>query len=340
MATTIKQVADRAGVSIATVSRFLTGAAPVSGDAGKRIRAAVEELQYVPHEGARSLIRRRSGAVGVLLPDLHGEFFSELIRGIDRAARAHGLHLIVSSSNTDRRDFAASVAATRGRVDGLIVDLPDAPNETLRRSVPDTVPVVLIGAAEGAYDSLVVDNYGGARAMTEHLIEQGRRRIAFVAGPPRNFDSAERLRGHRDALAAAGIRHEPSLVLPGDFGEESGFVAAQKALEMKNRPDAIFAGNDSMAIGALAALQDADVEIPREIAVGGFDDIRLARYIAPSLTTVRVSIDALGQRAMERLCGLLGGTQDRVRRRETLPTELVIRRSTDDADGRTGSGRA
>lgn len=327
---TIREVASAAGVSVATVSRVLNGKGPVREVTSRRVQAAADRLRYVPHIGARSLITRQTKAIGVLLPDLFGEFFSEAIRGMDRTARGAGYQLLVSGSHGDRTQAEAALRAMRGRVDGLVVMSPNVDGPTLSANLPEGWPVMLLNCAVdgAAFDSINIDNEGGAAAMVEHLAALGHRRIAHVTGPIDNWDARERLRGYRRAVLSAGGEYTRELEVPGDFTEESGYQAARFVLGMHPRPTAIFAANDSMAIGLLSAFQETGVRVPGDIAVGGFDDIPIARFMTPPLTSVSVSIADLGARAMERLLAALENGHRHVPRHETLPTRLVARRSS------------
>jgi LacI family transcriptional regulator len=181
-------------------------------------------------------------------------------------------------------------------------------------------------ATEGdACDAIAVDNHAGAKAMVEHLAARGCRRIALIGGPANNFDAQERLRGYREALAER-LPGTPGLVVDGDFSEEAGYRAGQVLLGLAPRPDAIFAANDMMAIGCLFALNEAGVSVPGDIALAGFDDIPIARFVTPPLTTVRVRIADMGQRATDVLLHALKG--DKAAEAITLPVELVAREST------------
>ncbi|MDQ3696798.1 MAG: LacI family transcriptional regulator [Gemmatimonadota bacterium] len=326
---TIKEVARAAGVSVATVSRVLNDSGPVNPDTRSRVQAAAGSLRYIPHGGARSLITSRTNTLGVLLPDLYGEFFSEVIRGIDLTAKRNGYHLLVSCAHDDRSEIEAALRAMRGRVDGLIVMSPDIDAASLVANLPDSQPVVLLNCAatDGAVDSLTIDNVGGARMMVRHLIGHGCRRVAIIGGAERNLDARERLRGYRAALREAGIARDPTLELPGDFTEASGFDAARRLVRLHPRPTAIFAANDSMAIGALSALREAGVRVPEDVAVAGFDDIPIARYMSPPLSSVHVPIAELGEHAMRKLLAALGNRNGHARRQEMLATTLVIRDS-------------
>lgn len=328
-AATIKDVAREARVSVATVSRVFNGKGPVRVDTRDRVLAAAAALRYVPHGGARSLITNRTSTVGVVLPDLYGEFFSELIRGLDLAARRGGYHLLVSGSHSDRDELEAALRALRGRVDGLILMSPDLDAATLRANLPDDLPVVLLNCrvAGHRFDTLSVGNVGGAAAMVGHLAGLGHRRIAFVRGAAGNNDAAERLRGFRRAVRRLGLPAAAELELAGDFSEESGYRAGPLVLALDPRPDAVFAANDSMAIGLLAALREAGEEVPEGIALAGFDDIPIARFLTPALTTVRVDIARLGARAFERLAAALDPKGSPPGGSEVVPTQVVVRAS-------------
>ncbi len=327
---TIKDVAREAGVSVASVSRALNGGRGVTAETSRRIHEVAQQLRYVPHAAARMLITRRTNTVGALLPDLHGEFFSELIRGIDLAARAHDLHLLVSSSHDDAAAAATALRAMQGRVDGLLLMSPHADAAFLQQNLPRGLPTVLMntGLADDDYCGLSVDNDGGARLMVEHLLALGRRRIVFLQGPPGNRDARQREQGYRESLARLAPDIPVSLVR-GDFSEESGYHAGQQVLALRLRPDAVFAANDMMAIGCLAALREAGVQVPEVIAVSGFDDVPMARYVTPPLTTIQVHIAELGGQAMNWLGDQIDHPQDEVTdRHRHVTAELVVRASS------------
>jgi len=328
MGVTIKDVARAAGVSVASVSRALNGHENVTDVTRKRIVEVAARLRYMPNDAARSLITRRTHTIGAILPDLHGEFFSELIRGIDLAARTRGLHLLVSSSHGDADEAAAALRSMQGRVDGLLIMSPHADAGLLEANLPDSLPAVIMNASAGhsRYSTLSIDNHGGALAMTHHLIACGHRRIAFIAGPKGNLDADERLRGYHDALAAAGLAHE-AMVLAGEFTEESGYAAGHELYDCAQRPDAVFAANDMMAIGCLFALTERDLVIPIDIAIAGFDDIPIARYVTPPLTTVRVRIADLGRSALIRLVAEMEAAGSSAAAPQILPCEIVVRTS-------------
>ena len=326
---TIKDVAREAGVSVATVSRVFNASGPVSVETRLRIREVATRLQYSPHAGARSLITSKTSTIGVLLPDLYGEFFSEVIRGMDQTAQRRGYHLLVSSSHDAKDEIEAALLAMRGRVDGVIAMSPHLDAPSLVANVPPSLPVVLLNCAvEGdGYDALSIDNRQGAYAMVRHLAGLGHRSIAIICGAAGNYDASERLEGYRDSVRDLGLEHRSQWEIPGDFTETSGYRAISTLLALPERPTAIFAANDSMAIGALSALREAGVRVPDDMAVTGFDDIPLARYMSPPLSSVHVAIAELGMRGVETLVDAIDCKNTHTRRHYRLPTTLVIRRS-------------
>ncbi|MBU1674957.1 LacI family transcriptional regulator, partial [bacterium] len=225
---TIRDVARIAGVSIATVSRVFNGNAAVNEDKAQRVWTAASELDYWPNGAARSLTTSRSNTLGVLLPDLYGEFFSEVIRGIDQLARHEKYQTLISSSHANVEDVLTATRAMRGRIDGLIMMAPDNLTVEIIAKIRDHLPVILVNppfAVDGC-SSVSIASFSGARAAVAHLVGLGHREIAMVAGPAGNVDADERLRGYRRGLAEAGIEPRDELVVQGDFRESSGYLAA------------------------------------------------------------------------------------------------------------------
>jgi LacI family transcriptional regulator len=323
---TIHDVAASAGVSVATVSRVINGKEVVRADTSRRVRDAANALRYTPNLAARSLSIQQTQTIGVVLPDVHGEFFSEVIRGVDVAARAAQYHIVLSGSHSDPVEMLSVLAAMRGRVDGLIVMAPDFPRPSLREQLRGKIPLVLLNSTDGEHDAITIDNFGGARTMMRHLAALGHRHIAFVKGPSTNADARERLRGYRQSVKAGG--GDRGVELEGDFGEASGYEAAQRLLANRAKgPTAIFAANDSMAVGVLAALAEQGIAVPREMTVVGFDDIPIAHYVAPPLTTIAVDTAELGRRAFLLVREALGKARH-TPRQEKIPTRLVVRKSS------------
>jgi len=329
VSTTIKEVARKAGVSIATVSRVLNNVGAVDERTRVLVSKAVVDLRYVPNPIGRGLSRQKTEAIGLLLPDLFGEFFSEVIRGADQTAQLNRHHLVVSSSHNNREEIAAAVRMMLGRVDGLVIMSPHIDAHTLRENIPQHLPVILINArVEGDdYDSLNVDNFAGSTAMVQHLLSHGHRRIALIKGSEDNLDALERLRGYRHALTAGGGDRRPEYEIAGNFTEASGYDAVRKILQLEPRPTAIFACNDTTAIGAMSALREAGVRVPDEVAVAGFDDIPISSYLTPSLSTVHVSINRVGVLAVETLLRALGKRNTHRKEHRMIPTSLALRES-------------
>jgi|YNPNPStandDraft_1061719.scaffolds.fasta_scaffold07758_2 LacI family transcriptional regulator len=327
---TIADVARQAGVSIATVSRVLNGASIVSEETASRVRAAIADLHYAPRAAARGLASRRTHTIGLLLPEISGHFFPPLLRGIEAGARENGYSLLIYSTQdrTASRDLPYRPLGEHN-TDGLLVftdSLDDAeltrlhkigfPMVLLYRSAPDSLPIPCVA----------FENRAGARALVDHLIEvHGHRRIAFLRGPTGNEDSLWRELGYRDSLQAHGLPCDPALVAAGGYDEEEAASAVAGWLTDGQVMDAIFAGDDEAASGAIAALQRAGRRVPDDVAVVGFDDLVISRHLNPPLTTVRAPIEQTGRVAVEQLVRLIRtGTADPL---VLLPTELVIRRS-------------
>jgi LacI family transcriptional regulator len=306
----------------------LNDAARVTDETRDRVRSVVDRMGYAPHGGARSLITRRTRTLGVLLPELYGEFFSEFIRGIDETAKKHGFLTLITSARREAHEISAAVSNMRGRVDGFLAVSPSVAARATLAEVADRYPTVLVGAGSdvGAFAALSVNNFQGAATMMKHLLSLGHRRIVFLRGPTGQVDGGERLHAVREV---ANWYDDCELrELQGEFRMDTAYDAVSALLQGGDRPDAIFAANDTMAIGAIAAVRDADLRVPDDIAVTGFDDTPVTRFLSPPLTTVRMPIFALGERAAMRLIETMrsGGTAVPAHH-EVLPAQLVIRSS-------------
>src|SRR5690349_16791722 len=226
---TIRDVARRAQLSVATVSRALNGFENVSEDARLRIADAVKELGYIPHAGARSLSLARNNAIGVVLPDLHGEFFSEIVRGMDREASRRGYLLLLSNLHAGGEQAANALRAMRGRVDGLVVMAPHLAGDQLSGALPKGLPSILINTRDpsGQYPAIHLDNAAGVRAVVDHLAALGRKRLVHIAGPADNIDAQEREAAFRTAVEVHGL---DGRVMAGNFEMESGEAAIRELL--------------------------------------------------------------------------------------------------------------
>ncbi len=326
MAVTMREVAQQAGVSVATVSRVLNASGPVGEETRQRILETAGRLRYVPNGTARNLTTSTTETVGVLLPDLYGDFYSEVIRGVEGAVRAARYHTLLASVHDGPGELVRGLRTLVGRVDGLVVMSPDIEADVLRANLPASLPVVVLGGEVAGHGSVDIDDAAGAAAMTRHLAGLGHRRIALVSGPAPNADARARRDGHRQALAEAGLAPDPALELAGDFTEASGYAATAAFLALSPRPTALFAANDAMAIGALRGLREAGLDVPGDVALAGFDDVPVARFVTPALTTVHVPIDEMGARAVASVLGAVRDP-DSVPSALTLPTRLVVRES-------------
>jgi LacI family transcriptional regulator len=328
----VYEVAQHAGVSTATVSRVLAGYERVLPGTRDKVLAAVTELGYVPSGAARDLAARRTGVLGLCFPDLDSDegdaayWYDEVIRGMERAARRGGYAMLIAASH--RRDDSGLVLSIAGRCDGLVVLARTAPLAMIEH-VATRIPVVLLAAGESggrpdrAIDHLAVANETGAYQVTEHLADtHGHRDICFIAGPPDSPDSASRLAGFR--RATAGL--DQALVHYGDFTTAGGRRVAERILAAGPVPRAVVCANDQTAIGVMAALQQAGLSVPGDVAVTGFDGIRLGRHLRPSLTTVVQPMAALGDTAVAMLSDRIGGAE-LPRRTVELPVRLELRDS-------------
>jgi LacI family transcriptional regulator len=326
---TIREVAKAAGVSVATASRALNGLTNVTPATREKIENAATRLDYVPHSGARSLTRQRTDTIGVILPDLFGEFFSEIIRGIDKVVHGAGKNLLLGNMHGSPDETVQAIRAMRGRVDGLLVMPPNSRADSIAGTGATGLPTVLLNArsSRGGPPYVTVDNYAGARLVTEHLIERGARRIAHIAGPESNRDAAERQRGFCDVIRKRLGVQEPR-ILPGTFKEDAGRAAARYLLAENMPFDAVFAGNDMMAVDLMAELREAGIVIGRDLLVAGFDDIPLARYVSPQLTTAHSDITRLGSIGARMVLRILDGEDLGDEGGLTIVPTLAIRAST------------
>ncbi len=327
-AVTIRDVARLAGFSVASVSRVLNESGKVTDETRESVMKAVNALGYSPNIAARSLSTARSQAIGVVLPDMHGEFFSELVRGIDRAASESGYLLLLSNIHADPAMADHALAAMRGRVDGVIVMAPQLAETERERALPRGMPAVLINSpGNQGHHALRIDNAGGVKAMVGHLLDSGRRTIVHFGGARQNFDAFERQQAYREAMAELAPEL-PVRVLEGTFDEASGAALAQRLIDEGLPVDAILAGNDMMALGALFTLRNAGVSVPEQVAVAGFDDVPLAHFL--DLSTVSVDIVGLGTRAVELLLETMNAATQPPRTELSI-TRLILRASTQKA---------
>ncbi|MEY9893918.1 DNA-binding LacI/PurR family transcriptional regulator [Catenulispora sp. MAP12-49] len=334
--TTMRHVADRAGVSYQTVSRVINDAGGVAPETRERVLAAMRELNYRPSLAARALARARTDTIGLVLPfpvevTFANAHFVQTVGGVDRVAAENDFSVLISSPDAEDLELSAHRRLVRRRaVDGVIVEAGMG-DEGIGLLVEAGYPVVAIGHVALAVPSVRPDDESGAYGATQHLLALGHRRIALIAGGsptnPTNLAQRARLRGCRRAAADAGVPLEEDLIAAGEFSLESGHRAAQTLFDRPDPPTAVLAFNDAMAIGAMRLLRERGISVPREVSVVGFDDTPTAALLTPSLTTVRIFSSELGQRAARTLIGMLRGTKV-APVPAVLPSQLVVREST------------
>jgi DNA-binding LacI/PurR family transcriptional regulator len=333
---TSQDVAKRAGVSRTTVSFVLNEVkeANISEETRQRVLAAAHELQYVPDATAQALASGRTRTLGMLFrTHPHGVAdlpHMQILQGLMSVASQSGVRLLVDI--VDEHDPAATyVSLSRNkRIDGLILSDPRVDDRALYDLLHDGFPIVLLGRLPGVeVASVEFDNRGGARAAVDHLVSQGHQRIGFIGYAAVSFTGvSERLRGYRDALAAAGIAFAEQLVCFGDFNDAgAGFAAATRLLALPTPPTAIFVSSDVLAFATLTAIHQQGLRIPDDIAVVGFDDNPLSRYAYPPLTSVYLPFEEMGRRAGELLLDLLVHP-DEPKREILLDGQLIVRTSS------------
>jgi LacI family transcriptional regulator len=332
---TMSDVAKRANVSLATVSRVINGNYPVAGPTRERVLLAVRDLGYVFNAHARALTTATTGVVGVIVHDPSDPYFGEIIRGVQEIADEHGRFVVLCNSMRDPAREISSIEMLRSqRVDAVILaggyiedddyllllaeQARGLRAQGARLALCGQVPMHPVRA-----DAVVPQNAHGAHAITTELLRMGHRRIAHLEGPPRFSTTRERRRGYEGALEAFGVEVDPALVLSGDFTRDGGLRACSELLDSGAEFTAIFAANDMAAVGALAALREHGLSVPGDVSLVGYDDIPFSRDVTPALTTVRVPMVELGRQAM-RLALAPAEDEERVLR---LPTEPVVRGS-------------
>ena len=327
---TIRDVARKANVSVATVSRYINRNAPVSPEAAGRLDKVMIELRYVPHAAARHLASRKTRVIGLLLNNLHNDFFVPLLNGIEAVVRSKDYNLIVATYHASSRNKTPPPIGPHN-TDGLLVFSDGLVDDDLANLNASGFPMVLVHRTPPPslkIPSVTVENVEITHKLVEHLIQvHGKRRIMYLRGPVNQEDSLRRETGYKSALAANGIPFDEDLILNGEFERDIAYQVLHDFLGNGRRVafDAIFAGDDDAAIGVLKALHEHDCKVPEDIAVIGFDDLGFASFLNPPLTTVRAPTESVGRIATERLFGLLENQpSDEVM---ILPTEIIFRRS-------------
>jgi len=332
---TLKDVARLAGVSPATASMALSGSPRVSEATRAAVRDAAARLGYVPHAAGRALRSQRVGAIAVVLPHSSEHVFSHptltaLLEGVVSVAAENDLSTVVSTSRSERDEASAYRRLMQGRqADGAIVASASVADANVIELARSSYPLVVVGRLPHLphVTTVCLDDRHGGEVATRHLLEvHGVRRIAHISGPLGHQSAQDKLAGYRAALVAAAIAPDPELAVEGDYSDGGGYEAVERLLRAGTPFDAVFAANDQMALGAVDALRAHGLAVPRDVPLVGYDDILLARYASPALTSVQGDMAAVGALAATRLLSLI----DRHQVPETLqflPTSLVVRRS-------------
>ena len=328
--TTIREVAESAGVSYATVSHVINNTRLVSPETRQRVLAAMDALNYRPNALARSLRQGKTNTIGLVLPDSANPFFAEISRGIEDEAFKKGYSVFLCNTELDmQRELFYVDVLSKKQVDGIIFvaagDQADSLDFLLRRNMP----LVMIdrNVPNVEVDAVLTDNQLGGFLATRHLLDLGHTRIACIAGPSSITPSAERIIGYRKALEETGISYDENLIIRGDYHAQSGMDITHSILKMTPRPTAIFALNDLMALGALRAAAEAGYSVPQDLAVVGYDDLEIAHFTNPPLTTIAQPKKEIGAQAVNLLVDRMS-RKTRPPSRLVLAPELIIRRST------------
>jgi LacI family transcriptional regulator len=327
---TIRDVARQAGVSVATVSRYINRNAPVSAEVAERLDRVMTDLRYVPHAAARHLASRKTRVIGLLLNNLHNDFFVPLLNGVEAVVRQKEYNLIIATYHGNSRNAMPPPIGPHN-TDGMLVFSDGLFDEDLANLNESGFPMVLVHRTSPNslnIPSVTVENIEITHKLIEHLIQaHGKRHILFMRGPVHQEDSFRREVGYKSALAANGIPFDENLVLNGDFERDIAYHVLNDFLGNGKRVafDAVFTGDDDAAIGVLRALHKHGYKIPEEVAVVGFDDLGFASFLNPPLTTVRAPTESVGRIATEKLFGLLENSSPN--EAIVLPTEIIFRRS-------------
>lgn len=331
---TIYDIARELNISATTVSRGLKGHPTINKNTRKKIAEKAKEMGYSPNAFAGSLRSKRTNTIGVIVPRLNSYFMSSALAGMENIANKHGYNLIISQSlENAKKEIENAHTMFNRRVDGLLISLAyNTENiDHLLPFVNKNIPVIFFDRVfnNEQFTGIVIDNYASAYDVTRHLIEQGCKRIMHLAGSPLRNVYRDRLAGYQQALKDHGVTPDPALVLQSNLSEEDGMDAAQHILQMDQKPDGIFASNDTCAIYCMKQLKQAGIRIPEDIAVAGFNNDRISQIIEPNLTTVDYPGYAIGETTATHMINHLKGDST-IRNTNTivLRTELIIRASS------------
>ncbi|MCA1319675.1 LacI family transcriptional regulator [Bacillus tianshenii] len=323
---TIKDVAKLAGVAVSTASYALNNVNKVSPATMKKVQEAARELNYMKNGFASDLKRTKTNTIALILKDLSGPFYSELIKGVQEVTIRNGYDLIACSSVGGAQSTAVKFLKEK-RVDGAIILAHNISDDIILESAREGFPIVVLDRKidHPFVFGVEVDNFHGGYLATEHLIEKGHREIAFVSGPIDSHDNAMRFEGYQEALKHHGIPYQSKWKVFGDFTREGGYRATKMLIAQRDLPQAFFYANDEMAIGGLQALKENKISVPNDISIIGYDDIQLSEYVSPPLTTIRQPKYEVGALAVHVVFQAL--SKEKMEQYYKLSTELISRNS-------------
>ncbi|HBE80833.1 MAG TPA: LacI family transcriptional regulator [Firmicutes bacterium] len=328
---TIKDVAKKAGVSYATVSRALNNHPEINEETRKKIVKISSEMGYQPNAIAQGLVKKETKTIGLLIPDITNPFFPEVARGVEDAANMEGYSVFLCNTNwSEEQEERYLEVLMQKQVDGIIIGPSSERTGHIKKVFHLGIkPAVFISRIDYPNStSILIDNISGARIAVEYLISKGHKKIAFIGGLKDAFSNQDRLLGYKNALEMNGIPINQDYILNGDFKRESGHQATQKVLQVNLRPTAIFAANDMLALGAIQAIKEEGLVIPGDISVVGFDDIGFAALPEIQLTTIAQPKYDMGRLAFLTLLDQIKGGDSVINKRILLNPELIIRKTS------------
>ncbi len=329
MSANVKDVAKAAGVSASTVSRALSNSRLISPETTARIKRIAEEMHYTTSALGRSLVTGKSKTIGVVVTTFTDPFVGEVVSGVEDVANAQGYVVILTSSRADpNREVFVIRSLQERRVDGVLVAASRVGARHMQQMSALKVPVVLINRFHvgDLMHAVMIDNVAAATEATQHLVKLGHRRIGYLSDQFGLQSDTDRFAGYREALGEFDLPYKPELVVPGDGRPEGGAPAMQMLLSLRERPTAVFCYNDMSALGALQAIMGRKLQVPRDVSLVGFDDLFVASYTQPPLTTIRQPMREMGSQAMELLLKLLAGKQ--AEEKIIVKGQLIVRGST------------
>ncbi len=331
MSITIKEIAVKANVSIATVSRALNDDIKVKPETKDLVINLAKEFNYKPNVLARNFVKKKTSTLGLIMPEVVDEFFTEIIRGVDSVAYAGGYNVMVAGTHSERT-MAESVINFMGKgvVDGIILMAPSLNDQIKELLVQNIIPTVLINSKAELenYNTIGIDNFQGAYSIIDYLIKNlNYKKIAHISGPDANNDALQRKEAYQKALLDSNMEVNEQWIVSSDFTVKGGEFACRRLLSLLDKPEVIFASNDMMAIGCYKAIASFNMNIPTDIAVVGFDDIFVSQFLTPRLTTVHVPIFEIGKTAAEILLKKIDNNNHDEKNHIRISTGIVVGKS-------------